>query len=284
MTGEQLKRLWKRLANDRGEVATGAATLPPEIQEKLARLDKLEKDNKAMGYRLRHHENVVKSLGDRVQRDEQGNPIGLITDDPAPVREAPASAFVNGQHPFAGLLDDPATVDAYYDGILAKKGYLTRAEAEKLADARAQMYAGTVLGNARVWRNFDKLVTNEKYKALSDMKSDLSMRTARILQERRYGAPMSEEAGGFDEWRFREIGDLQLAADLGRLEIAEETKANAASTASATEAQAGAALTAAPAGSGGAAAGGGRPDFSQMGSTDDVLDALDKASPGGPPN
>ena len=44
MTGETMKWmtwLWTRLANERGEVAVGGpATLQPEVQEKLAKLDK----------------------------------------------------------------------------------------------------------------------------------------------------------------------------------------------------------------------------------------------------
>ncbi len=284
MMGEQLKLMWKRLTNVRGEAATNApATYTPEIQEKLARLDKLEKDNKSLGYRLRSHERIVKELGDAVEYDENGNPLSLRAQQEAAVRPV-ASAFVNG-HPLSALgLENPQSVDEYYSNLIAQKGYLTRAEAEKLADARAQMYAGTVMGNARVWRNYDKLTVNEKYKALADMKSDLSTRTARILQERGFGQPMSEEAKGFDEWRYRDIGDLQFAADLARIEAQEQGAVAAASTASAAEAQAAAGLTAVPAGTGGAAAGNGKPDFAAMGSASEVLDALEKASPPGPPN
>jgi hypothetical protein len=258
-----------------GEVS-GSAAYPPEVQEKLSRLEKLEKEHSALGYKLRAWERIDKELGDVLERDAYGNPVRILTDEPTP----PPTSF-QGSHPLSGLgLDKPEAVDAYYDQLFRQKGYLTKQEAEAMADAKAQTYANLVMGNAKVWRNYDKLTQQETYKALSDANSDLSKRTAKILQERQYGRPMTEQAKGFDEWQYRDIGDLRFAADLARLEMDGEAKASASSAAAAQAAQGAASFSPSPtAGAGaGAPAAGGRPDFASMQTPDEIIAALDQAN------
>lgn len=257
-----------------GEAGSGTAapTLPPEVQEKLARLEKLEKDHASLGYKLRAWEKIDKELGDVLVRDAYGNPVNLKVDEmPPPVRS------VNG-HPLSPLsaygLEKPEAVDEYYLQLLNQKGYLTKAEAEKLADARASAYANQVLGSALVWRTHDKLVSQEPYKGLADRNSDLAKRTAKILQERGYGAPGSEQSKGFDDWRYRELGDLQFAADLAQIELSKESASATASAAAAAGAQAAGGLSPAPTGGGGGAAAPGKPDFTTMSTPEQIVEAL----------
>lgn len=196
----------------------------------------------------------------------------------------------NWNHPLGALgLENPQSVDDYYlqlmeQRLLSQKGYLTKQEAEQLAEAKAAAYAQQVMGNALVWRTVDKLTARDEYKDLGKLDSELSKRTSRILQERNYGRPLSDKARGFDEYQYRELGDLQYAADLAHMELEKEAKAAAASTASASAAQGAAHVGDSPAaGTGGTApAGSGRPDFASATDVDDVLAKLDAATPAPP--
>lgn len=235
MTGETMKWmtwLWTRLANERGEVAVGGpATLPPEVQEKLAKLDKLEKDHATLGYRLRAHEKVMKEFGDAVEYDGYNNPVRRVEVAPAPSYAAP------GSHPLAGIVDNPQSVDAHYQSLYAqhlnKAGYVTMAQAQALANQAYEL----AHGNARVWRTYDKVTSQEKYKDLANAESDLYKRTVRLGQERQLLRPMDPAQKNLDTWWWANLEALQMAADLARLEAHEAAQQAAASTATGQAAQ-----------------------------------------------
>ena len=146
-------------------------------------------------------------------------------------------------------------------------------------------------GGALLWRNFDKLVSRERvgadgkparpYADLGKYDSDFSKRVAKTLQEKRWGEPMHEKAASFDtDWRYSDMQALEWAADLARLEMANEAPAAAASAAAAAGAQAAAGLSPTPAPGPGAATGT-RPDFSTLATPEEITAALDAATPAG---
>ena len=232
MAGDVLGRLWARLNNRRGEVVT----LPTDVQEKLSRLEKLERDNAALGYRVRSWERIGKDAGDAVQYDGNGNPIGYS--QPEPTRQP----VMNGSHPLAGLHDNPQAVDAYYRDLATQQinaaGYVTAQQAQQLA---ASAYA-QARGDGQVWRTYDKLVSKPDYADLGNPDSDLAKRTAAILQERGLARPM-QDAKGFDGWQYGDLGHLQFGADLARLQMHAEAQAAAAAAASGQDNQNAASLS-----------------------------------------
>ena len=79
-------------------------------------------------------------------------------------------------------------------------------------------------------RTYDRLTTQDSYKPLAKYDSDLSKRTAKILESRGMGQPL-ENAQGFDQWRYAKLDDLQTAADVARLQLSEEAASAAAAAA-----------------------------------------------------
>lgn len=262
---------------------TGA--LSPEVQEKLTRLEKLEKDyetaqrgNAGLAAKLRAWERLKDELGDVLEMDANGLPARLKVDDTPP----PAPTFTGG-HPlapfstYAGEGWKPETVDAYYQQLIAQKGYLTKQEAQQYADSKASEAFAAAVGTAKVWRTVDKLIAQKDYADLANPESELSKRTGRILQERRFGRPL-DGATGFDEWQYGDLSHLQFGADMARLELGKEAAANAASAAAAAAAAGAAGLSPAPTSTGGAAAPGSKPDLgANVSPTGEVSDTLAEA-------
>ena len=240
--GDWLQRMWSRLTNERGEVVT----LPTEVQEKLSRLEKLEKDNATLGYKLRSWEKLGRENAEAIQLDAQGNPVALNYGEPAPKPVA-----YNGAHPLSGVHDNPQAVDAYYTQLYTQQinaaGYVTAQQAQEMAQRAYQQ----ARGDGQVWRTYDKLVSQSDYADLAKAESDLSKRTAAILQERGLARPMLN-AKGFDEWQYGDLGHLQFGADLARLQMQKEANVAAAAVASGNAAQ-GAVSLSIGAGSAGAA-------------------------------
>ena len=229
--GDMIRRLWSRLTNERGEVVT----LPTDVQEKLSRLDKTEKDNAALGFRLRALERAAKEAGGTVDYDAQGNPVVSYE---APVRPP----VFNGSHPLSGVHDNPKAVDDYYAQLATQQinaaGYVTAAQAQQMAEnAYAQ-----ARGDGQVWRTYDKLTAKPDYADLAKPDSELAKRTAAILQERGLARPMAN-AKSFDEWQYGDLGHLQFGADLARLQMHQEAQVAAAAVASGNQNQAAAGLS-----------------------------------------
>lgn len=232
MAGEVLRWMWTRLSNERGEVVT----LPTEVQEKLTRLEKLEKDNAALGYKLRSWERVGKEAGEQIEYDAHGNPVAFSYQDPAP------RPVVTGAHPLSGLHDNPKAVDDYYAQLATQQinaaGYITVKQAQEMAANAYQL----ARGDGQVWRTYDKLVSQPDYADLGKADSELSKRTAAILQERGLARPLPN-AKSFDEWQYGDLGHLQFGADLARLQMHQEAQTAAAAAASGNQNQAAASLS-----------------------------------------
>lgn len=227
-----MRRMWSRLTNERGEVVT----LPTDVQEKLARLEKTEKDNASLGYKLRAWEKLGKEAGDVIQYDPQGNPVAFNYTTPPPL------PVFNGSHPLAGLHENPKAVDDYYAQLYTQQlnaaGYVTVNQAQEMAASAYQL----ARGDGQVWRTYDKLTAKPDYADLAKPDSELAKRTAAILQERSLARPLPN-AKGFDEWQYGDLGHLQFGADLARLKMHEEATAAAAAAASGNQNQAAAGLS-----------------------------------------
>lgn len=269
-----------------GETTGGPETLPPEVQEKLARLEKLEKEHATLGYRVRAWEKIDKELGDVLERDQYGNPVRLKVGedgdpDPVPVSSGnpwgPISTYVPEFNPQSAETYLTQQVKA----LLNQQGFVTTAQAQQLMQQAAQI----ANGNNAVWRMHDRLTMQEAYKDLSNSKSKLYERTAKILQDRRLGVPLQADpvtgeplqgAVPFDRWQYRDLESLRLGADLAAMELSKEAVADGASKAAAEAAQGAGDLSPAPGTTTGAAPAG-KPDFTTMKTPDEIVAALDAA-------
>lgn len=259
-------------------------TLPPEVQEQLTRLAKLEKDyetaqhgNAGLAAKLRAWERLKDELGDVLEMDANGVPVRLkVNDTPLVPTGATGGHPLASLSPYAGDGWKPETVDAYYQQLFSQKGYLTKQEAEQYADAKASEAFRSAVGTAKVWRTVDKLIAQKDYADLANMESELSKRTARILQDRRLAAPL-QDAKGFDEWQYSELGSLQFGADLATIELAKEAKAHADSAAHAAAAQAAGSLSPSPASTSGVGVGVKPEVGANVSATGEISDALSEA-------
>lgn len=210
-------------------------------------------------------------------------------------------------HPLAPLGEglqgwDPQSVDAYYQRQVDAKGYLTpNALGAFLQTPQGQQVLGPFLQQAYlaarndglIWRQHDQLLQRETpgkdgkpyrpYADLGKYDSDLAKKTAEVLRAKTWGEPMHEKHGSFaTDWRFPQGPQaLEWAADLAQKELENAQAQAAASTATATAAQNAAQLGASPVSTGGGAAPTGRPDFANMQTPEQIVDALDAAQPAG---
>lgn len=255
----------------------------PTVEELQAELSKRDEQIRGLSTKLQAHEKVVKDLGDAVERDAWGNPVSIRTEEP--------TVNTNG-HPFANVFDDPSIADSWLkqqtEALFKAQGFVTNQQLDTLIKQAQGAAYQMARGDAMLWRNFDKMVAREKqgkdgkpYKPYSDLDnygSDFAKRTAKILQDKRWGEPMNEKAGSFaTDWRYADMQALEWAADLARLEMANEAPVVAASAASAEGAQAAAALSPTP-GTSSATPATTRPDFSKMATPEEITAALDAAT------
>src|SRR3990167_6991046 len=153
--------------------------------------------------------------------------------------------------------------------LVAKQGYVTTQQANQLVHQ-----AITVAnGNAAVWRMYDRMTSQDAYKALADQKSPLYERTAKVLQDRRLGSPLQQDPltrepltgpVPFDKWQFRDLESLRFGADYAAMELAREAEAAAVGAASATAAQQAGNLSPTPQATGGSAPSTGKPDVGSL--------------------
>lgn len=244
------------------------------IEELQAELAKRDEQIRGISTKLAANERIVKELGEAVERDAYGNPMRIVAEEEPTVTSPPPPTGTPGNPwtPLASYVPEfnPQNAEAYYqqqfNALLAKQGYVTTAQ----ANALVQQAITTVNGNAAVWRMHDRLTAQESYKSLTDVKSPLYERTAKVLQERRLGAPLQadpitgEPLTGpvpFDRWQFRDLEALRFGADYASMELEKEAKAAEAAKASATVAQQAGNLSPTPQATGGAAAPAGTPDL-----------------------
>jgi hypothetical protein len=250
----------------------------PTVEELQAELSKRDEQIRGLSTKLQAHEKVVKEFGDAVERDSYGNPVRVVTHDRAPAR------VPNIGHPFAQHFGeaDYSNVDAYYQGLIEKQGYLTTAQVEARETAIRQELRGEMMGNIHLFRSLDKTLANKGYADLTDYASARAQRTARILQQNGWGKPL-EGADSWDRWQYANADAFRIAADMAEAQLYKEGQAATTSTARATQAAAATELSPAPT-STATGVTGGKPDFSTMKTPEDILAALDHSlTPAGTP-
>ena len=250
------------------------------VEELQAELAKRDEQIRGLSTKLQAHERVVKDFGDAVERDAYGNPVRIRTEEEPPPRTTPAVKS-NG-HPLTSFLGegDYGPVDQYYQGLFEKQGYLTKTQ----LDQRDASLRQEMMGNLHLFRALDKTLANKDYAELGKYDSDLSKRTATVLQQNGWGKPL-EGSDAWDKWQYGSTDALRIAADIAGAQLYKEaqaaaasTAAAAASTAKANEAQAATGLSPAPTATGGAGTPSGKPDFSSMKTPEEIITALDQAS------
>jgi len=261
----------------------------PTVEELQAELAKRDEQIRGLSTKFQAHEKFVKELGEGVERDTWGNPVSLRKEPAPAMTPSPTS------HPFATVFEDPSVADTWLkqqaEALFKAQGFVTNQQLQSLIQTAQRGAYEMARGDALLWRNFDKLVSRERvgadgkparpYADLGKYDSDFSKRVAKTLQEKRWGEPMHEKAASFDtDWRYSDMQALEWAADLARLEMANEAPAAAASAAAAAGAQAAAGLSPTPAPGPGAATGT-RPDFSTLATPEEITAALDAATPAG---
>ena len=250
------ERLAQRVCNERGEASV--STPEQELAQLRAQLDKAQKDNATLGYRVRNAEKVFKDLGQAVEYDAQGNPVRVVMPEATPNYGGTGGSW----------MDDP---DGWFTQKANSMGFLTQKQFQDGVSAATQQAIQAANANTHLFLGMRDLLAQEDYKSLSDYASPLSKRTAEILQERRIGAPL-EGAKHWRQWNYADLDSLQFAADRAMIDLAKQAKATEASTAAAQSAQQAAGLSA---GTGGAAEGTGKVDISKM-DPDQLYDQMDK--------
>ena len=232
------------------------ARMESENAQLKQQLSGLSNERNAFRQRAEAWERLGKEAGDIVDYDARtGLPMRWKTDDASTRQPVPYA----GGHPLTGVVENPNAVDGYYQQLyqaqLNAAGYVTAAQAQAMAAQALQVASG----NFQVVRNYDRLTSQESYKSLADTSSKLYERTGRVLQERNWGRPVAidpftgQAVTGtvpFDRWQYRDLQDLQSAADLASMQLEKEAKAADAAQAQAQAAQGAAGLSV---GGGGAA-------------------------------
>lgn len=267
-----------RIFNERGETTVGA--LPPEVQAKLDRLEKLEKDNASMGNRLRAWDNIKTQLGESLEFDQYGNPVNLVVDNGSSVqKDKKAPSSYNDANPW-GFLEQyapegwtPQTIDDYYSRLLQSQGYLTvkqYGDREKALQAYGEDYAWNCL---KVYDNIRK--AEAKYPWLSQPEDPKFKRTIAVIQSQGYGKPTQESKGWLD-YSWNDLDGLAKAARMANSEIDTEEKERKGSQEEA-QANQSASRIGEPHASGSGSANGApeKPNFESM-EREQILDALDK--------
>ena len=108
------------------------ARLEAQLAEKDRMLSGLSNERNSYRQRADAWEKKVGSkLGEMVKFDANGLPMDV---DPG----EEAKPVVNGQHPFTGVVENPAAIDQYFQNLLGQQGYLTTAQAQTWANTAAQ--------------------------------------------------------------------------------------------------------------------------------------------------
>jgi len=181
--------------------------------------------------KLQAWERIKEKAPDVFKFDNYGNPVDFSVEEPTP---APAGTGVN---PFADLEVDAEQVQRYLESVISQKGFLTKAEADQLADAKAVQAYQAAVGHFSTMRSVDKLLSDKTYSDLSNYESDWSKRTADIIRRENAGQPANEASRSWDEWQFTGPRVLQQAADVAYAQMVREREASAASAEQANKAQ-----------------------------------------------
>lgn len=253
--------------------------MPQTVEELQAEIARRDEQIRATTAKLQAHERIVRELGDAVERDAYGNPVGILK-EPAP------SATPTGMsgHPFAAFQSlapegwDPKQVDAYFNQLLAQQGFLTTTQwqqREAILQQGSQRYTTDSL------KLYDHIRRAEaQYPWLGKSEDPNYKKTVEVLRAQGYAAPVGEPKGWLD-YSWNDIEGLGKAARIAQAEMVLAEKSEAESKAKAEAAQQAGNLTETPAASGTGSTPT-PPDFSKMEKTEDILAALDQAIPATP--
>ena len=238
-----------------------SAALPPEIQEKITRLEKLEKSNASSGYKLRAMEKLLKDAGELVQWGEDGTPLGWNTAAMAPSQPAPARKVDANGHPLSQFLGDGnyQPLDEYY----VPRDFLRSIVTELMQTVGRQMQdmQQWTMGNVHLYRGMDRLMQDKQYADLAKWDSPLRQKTAELMQQRGWAKPVKEQTSSWDEWQFTKPEALREAAEIVSAQLLRESQAAADATRSGQANQGAAGLVISPQGG---AASTGKVDVSSM--------------------
>lgn len=194
---------------------------------------------------------------DSLMRDANGFPVGFNVPE-----AAQTATSVNG-HPFSGVLDDPTQADAWVrqqaEALFKQQGFVSQTQLNQLIQQATNQAYQAARQDAMLWRQYDQLLSKElpgpdgkpmkAYQDLGSMDSALAKSVARILKEKEWGEPMSEQASSFaTDWRYRHPKAIEWAADLARLELSQQASQGQAAAQTGQAAQAAAGLAGKPTG------------------------------------
>lgn len=251
--------------------------MAPTIEELQAELGKRDEQIRGMSTKLRAHEKVVKDLGDAVQYDQWGNPMGVRT-EPEPAAR-PTMTASNG-HPLSGFSQlmegwDPKSVDAYYQQLFQSQGYITAEQFQQYQTAIDQRMTDSIRGNMHLFENIRETLSHKDYADLANWDSPLSKRTLEVMGKLNYGKPL-EGAKNWRQLNYTDPEALAKSARVARAELFMEQQANQASVDAAKTAQSASNLSATPANTGVASAGGTKP-VAEM-SEEEIFNAMDQTA------
>ena len=182
---------------------------------------------------------IAQDAGDVIQYDPTtGYPVGWnVGEEPV----ANNQAWV-GSNPFSGIVEDPNSVNQYFQGLVNSQGYLTQPQADELARQYADQAYQTARLDFLVLRNIDKLLSNKDYSDLQQYGSDWSKRTSQVLQERGWAKPI-DGAASWDQWFYADPSRLQEAADIAQARMFKESQTQQAASQEANQNQQAAGLS-----------------------------------------
>lgn len=218
------------------------------VEEKAARLERelAERDRQLSGLSAERNtfrqkaeaweRNVGAKLGDMVRLDANGLPAGV---DAGEERQPVAT----GAHPLAGLSSyagdgwTPQSVDAYYQDLMRRQGYVTTEQAQQLQQEAVTRAYAMARGDLMVLREIDRATGT--YKDLGDFASPMSKKTLDVLQKEGYGALRRDAAGAsvtpqsWEDLTYSDVRALSRAARIAQAELTLESQQSAGAEAAA---------------------------------------------------
>lgn len=251
----------------------------PTIEELQAELAKRDEQIRGLSTRVQARDKVLKELGDAVEYDVYGNPMTIrVEAEPAP---RPASS-AHGRHVLAAHLGDEgdySDVDAYYQALIAKQGYLTMAQSQQRENALRQEF----YDNLDFRERMAETMSHESYQGLKAWDNPMSVKMREIMLKDHYAVPKpGVEPKTWRDYQYQDPETFGKVARMARAELQLEKEAQAASAAAAAAAAAAGNLAVGPAT--GSTSTPGKPNFEGMKSADEVIAALDQAVVAGTAN
>lgn len=214
-------------------------------------------------------------LKQKLQQAEQGR---------APMTASPGGY---SSHPFAGVFEDPSVADTWLksqvNALFEQQGFVSQHQLNQLIQQSqtqtSQQFDAAINQYIRLYHGLQETLGQQDYAGLKKWDDPLAKKTREIAEAQGW-AKFAPEAKDWLSGTYNDVQGLSKAARMARAEMAIEEKTQAESQAKAQEVQNAAQLGASPA-TGSTPAGSSKPDFASLGTTEEVLNALDQATPVG---